>query len=154
VFYPRFQNQAPERIAASEPGRTLTYRELDRAASAAAATLRARGAGPEKLVAITGARGLDFLVTLLGTMRAGAAWLPLDPQAPPERRRRLLESARPDVVVDLPQEWTGELPVEPLEPGNLAYVIFTSGSTGLPKAAMVEHAGMETISMLKSRLYN
>lgn len=145
MLYSRFQLQSPERIAAVEPGRSLTYRQLDRAASAAASTLRARGAGPEKLVAIVGSRGIDFLITILGAVRAGAAWLPLDPHAPPERQRRLLESARPDDVIDLnePPAWVGELPVEPLKPHHLAYVMFTSGSTGLPKAAMIEHGGME-----------
>ncbi len=142
MFFPRFLAQDPTRVAASEAERVVTYGELERASSAAAATLAARGAGPEVLVGLRGQRGIDFLVAILGCIRAGAAWLPLDPQTPPERLARLLESARPELVVDVGTAWSGELSVVALEPGNLAYVIFTSGSTGLPKGAMVEHRGM------------
>jgi len=150
----------------------VTYAELDRRARAVAAAVAARGAGREDVVAVLAERGVDLLATIIGLMRAGAAYLPLDPRWPEVRLGRVLRDARPALVLaspalagtldsafaGLPAPQPPRLPLgEPADersgdpagdrapdtrPGDLAYVIYTSGSTGAPKGAMVEHLGM------------
>jgi amino acid adenylation domain-containing protein/non-ribosomal peptide synthase protein (TIGR01720 family)/FkbM family methyltransferase len=153
----------PHATAAVCGGESRTYGELDRSAARLAAALAARGVGRGHVVGLLVERGLDALAAVLGILRAGAAWLPLDPVHPPRRLRELLERAGAALVLtgegsqDLPgtvrlaellvedTEDGGEAPLPPLpplDPADLAYVIFTSGSTGTPKGAMVEHRGM------------
>ena len=133
----------------------LSLAELDRRSAALAGALIALGAGPDRIVAVALERSLDLPVALLACLRAGAAYLPLDPDHPPERIARILSLSRPVAVLtsaDLaglfppgtplltPPEWptTGGATLAPA-PGDLAYVIFTSGSTGEPKGVAVEH---------------
>ncbi|TDC85609.1 amino acid adenylation domain-containing protein [Micromonospora sp. KC606] len=140
---------------------TLTYRELDRRANQLAHLLRARGVGPERLVGVLLEQSVDLAATLLGVLRAGGAYLPLDPEQPAARLAGMLADARPTVVLtsaelrdrlptDAPVACLGELavaaaavPDTPPESGatgeNLAYVIYTSGSTGTPKGVAVAH---------------
>lgn len=134
---------------------TLSYAQLDRRSQALAAQLAALGAGPEKLVAVALDRSLELSIALLAIMRAGAGYLPLDPEHPPERLARILEMAGPVVLLTsadlqprfpqgtrvlLPADWPheGQAPPTPAGPDNLAYVIYTSGSTGEPKGVMIE----------------
>ncbi|MBT9370157.1 amino acid adenylation domain-containing protein [Rhizobium sp. CSW-27] len=146
---------APDAPAVSFEGRVLTYAELERQSRALAEQLACRGAGPDRLVAVALPRSLDLVVALFAIVRAGAAYLPLDPRHPRERIQRILASARPVAILaglaeqDLfdadtlhPGDWTREpsgatLPVP--QPVHLAYVIYTSGSTGEPKGVMIEH---------------
>ncbi|WP_086661048.1 non-ribosomal peptide synthetase [Lentzea kentuckyensis] len=135
----------------------LTFRELDQRANRLAHHLRSLGAGPDAPVGVLLDRGLDLVPTLLGILKAGAAYLPLDPGAPVDRLRyQLADAAAAIVVTDL--ELPGypgilvdpaglpEQPVTAPETGvgaaDLAYVIYTSGSTGRPKGVMVEHGGL------------
>ncbi len=162
--------RTPQRIAVLHRGRELTYAELNRASDISARVLAARGLGPDSLIAIVAERSADFLVAILGAMKAGAAYLPLDPAHPPLRWTQVLRlagvrllvaeaefeaaalaaveplgEAAPPVVQLADVMGGGSSPdVIPLAPlaSNLAYVIFTSGSTGLPKGAMLEHRGM------------
>lgn len=144
--------QAPA-IRASEG--QLSFAELDRRSAALAAALVARGAGRDRIVAVALERGLDLPVALLAVLRAGAAYLPLDPAHPPERIAAILAQADPVAVLAGPDQaglfppgtallppadWPtqGQAPAGPA-PGDLAYVIFTSGSTGAPKGVAVEH---------------
>ena len=150
---------APERVALAAPGRTVTYGELAREAASLAAELRALGVGPEDRVGIHLERSAEMVVALLATLSAGAAYVPLDPAYPQQRRRLILEDSGAAAVITQ-EHLHGELavagvPVLCLDgprpavapggalprvtPENLAYVIYTSGSTGRPKGVAVTH---------------
>ncbi|MBM7788492.1 non-ribosomal peptide synthetase [Tenggerimyces flavus] len=124
----------------------LTYAELDAHAGRLARRLRERGVGPEDLVAVSIPRSLELVVALYAIHRAGAAYLPVDPDYPAERVAFMLDDARPACVlaladVDLADD--GEpYCVEDLAPSSPAYVIYTSGSTGKPKGVVNTHAGI------------
>ncbi|MGK5637195.1 amino acid adenylation domain-containing protein [Streptomyces sp. URMC 126] len=140
------------------PGRTLSRRELDERAAALADHLTGLGVAPGRPVAVVMHKGWEQVVAVLGILRAGAAYLPVDAGLPPRRVARLLAAAeatvavtRPgteipaglrQVVVDerppTPPARRAEVPVDPDAP---AYVIFTSGSTGEPKGVVIPHAG-------------
>ncbi|TNB90869.1 amino acid adenylation domain-containing protein [Pseudomonas jessenii] len=151
----------PQALAAVEQGQSLTYAELNQRANALAHHLLDLGVRPDDRVAIVARRGLDTLVGLLAILKAGAAYVPLDPAHPAERLSYLLEDSAPIAVLtqralrghlpalsvpvieldqpSWPAEHVGAPKVPGLTPANLAYVIYTSGSTGLPKGVMVEH---------------
>ncbi|RJL11895.1 non-ribosomal peptide synthetase [Paracoccus siganidrum] len=147
---------SPDAPAISFGDRTISFAELDRRSAALAARLSALGAGPGRIVAVALERSLELPVALLAILRAGAAWLPLDPDHPPRRIAAILSRARPAAVLTSPElaglfpgdapllsttDWPleGAAPATPPAPGDLAYVIFTSGSTGEPKGVMIEH---------------
>ncbi|RBL69027.1 non-ribosomal peptide synthetase [Pseudomonas sp. MWU13-2625] len=153
--------QRPQALAAVHQGHCLTYAELNQRANALAHHLLDLGVRPDDRVAIVARRGLDTLVGLLAILKAGAAYVPLDPAHPAERLSYLLEDSSP-IAVLTQSALRGHLPalsvpvieldhptwssahvgapkVPGLTPENLAYVIYTSGSTGLPKGVMVEH---------------
>ncbi|MFI5908320.1 amino acid adenylation domain-containing protein [Dactylosporangium sp. NPDC051541] len=132
----------------------LTYAELDARADALADRLRALGAGPEARVAILLPRSPELVVAVLGVWKAGAAFVALDAETPPARRREVVADAgarlavtTADLAADL--DGTGVHGVVPGEPGDtaagrtprpvdaLAYLVYTSGSTGRPKGVMV-----------------
>ncbi|MVA22013.1 amino acid adenylation domain-containing protein [Agrobacterium vitis] len=136
----------------------LSYGELDQRTAALAEALMERGAGRDTIVAVTLPRSLDLIVALIGILRAGAAYMPLDTSHPKERLDRIFASSRPVVVLSAddgdtvggaaaftPSAW----PVKPWS-GDLAetsgdsaaYVIYTSGSTGEPKGVVVGHAAI------------
>ncbi len=156
--------RTPEALALVAGSTVLTYAELAERSARLAARLRALGAGPEVGVAVCLERNADLIVTLLAVLRAGAFYVPLDPQYPEERLRFLLEDSGARVLVAsrglaaaLPAPETRCLRLDletaaaigPAEPGaevsdavtarNLAYLIYTSGSTGRPKAVAIEH---------------
>ncbi|WIY74457.1 non-ribosomal peptide synthetase [Streptomyces anulatus] len=157
-----FHEQArlrPDAVAIVDEHRSLTYREAARLSAQLAHHLIERGLGPEEVVGISLGRSAEMVVGLLAVLRAGGAFVPLDPQWPATRRAVVVEDARvvlqlnstgktdagePDAVaVDLGAWKYGAHPVDAPEvtvPGaSLAYVIFTSGSTGRPKGAMIRH---------------
>ncbi|MEH1031901.1 amino acid adenylation domain-containing protein [Micromonospora profundi] len=153
----------PTAIAVSGDTERLDYAELDRRANQLGRHLAELGVGPESLVAVNLDRGVDLVVALLGVWRAGAAYLPLDPTHPAERRRRLLadsgagvlltrdalrDEATPDRVVCLDTDRariaacpdTAAVPSP--DPDSVAYAIYTSGSTGHPKGVLITHRGI------------
>ncbi|MDQ1831843.1 non-ribosomal peptide synthetase [Massilia scottii] len=158
----------PERVAAVCSGHSLSYAELDQRSNRIAHALLARGAQADTIVTLMAERGLELLAMMIGVLKAGAAFQPLDVSHPPRRLAELLGlSGAPLLLVagdgaalaDQVLAMTDRAPVcldaracahhgdasPPLAasaPGNLAYVIFTSGSTGKPKGAMVEQRGM------------
>lgn len=163
-----FEDQAartPDAPAIVCDGRTLTYRELDARANAVAWELIRRGAGPEDLVVLALPRTEDLVAGLLGILKSGAGYLPMDPQYLGGRAASVLSEARPRFAVtdtatwrdlppadvsavnldhraawDTPEGTPGDADrISPLRPDNLAYVMYTSGSTGTPKGAAITH---------------
>ncbi|MFI5956136.1 amino acid adenylation domain-containing protein [Cryptosporangium sp. NPDC051539] len=126
--------------------RTLSFAALDARANALAATLRARGVGPETVVGVAVARSLDLPVALLGVLKAGAAYLPLDVSLPEDRRAAMLAEAGAGFVVtpsDLDDSASvGSVDAPAPHRDNAAYLLFTSGSTGRPKGVLVPHAAV------------
>ena len=139
----------------------LSYRELDRRAARVARRLRAIGAGIDARVGVCTADPLDAILAILGILKAGAAYVPLDPEYPAERLAYLVGDARPIAVLGPRSPALAGVPVLPVEdpaasdadlaiPDEpvrvpreaLAYVIYTSGSTGRPKGAMISHAAI------------
>jgi amino acid adenylation domain-containing protein/non-ribosomal peptide synthase protein (TIGR01720 family) len=170
-FHERFAAQAsqtPDAPAVVFEERSLNYRELDEQSNQLASTLRTLGIGPEKLVAILMDRSLEMVVALLGVLKAGGAYLPLDPRFPVERLAMMLEDGAPSVlltqdalasrapkvacpVIRVDSDWPriatqSKLNVSSaVEPENLAYVIFTSGSTGRPKGVQIAHRALTNL---------
>jgi amino acid adenylation domain-containing protein/non-ribosomal peptide synthase protein (TIGR01720 family) len=138
--------RTPDATAVVAEGCTLTYAELDAAANRLARRLVARGAGRGRVVAVKLPRSAELVVALIGVMKSGAAYLPLDPDLPVERVEFLVADADAVAVLDDPLDVMvpGEqTPVEvTLSPADAAYVIYTSGSTGRPKGVVVPHRGV------------
>ncbi|MEU1588450.1 amino acid adenylation domain-containing protein, partial [Micromonospora sp. NPDC005710] len=133
----------PDAVAVVFEGESVSYRELDVRAGAVARYLRSVGVGPESVVGVRMDRGLDLVVALVGVLKAGAAYLPIDPEYPQQRVDVLVADAGAVVVLDSVTGLDGPeaLPVEVSSDGA-AYVLFTSGSTGRPKGVVVSHAGV------------
>jgi len=154
--------RTPDSVAVEFEAQTLTYRQLNSRANQLAHFLRKQGAGPDVLVGVSLDRSLDMVVALLGVLKAGAAYVPLDPTYPADRLAFMVEDSGLKVL--LTQEsllplWSGspaqlvaldrdrsaitaepaEDPAVALRPDNLAYVIYTSGSTGRPKGVQIPH---------------
>src|SRR6185295_7111621 len=157
--------RTPDASAVAFEGKTLTYVALDERASRLARHLRRLGCGPESRVGIALDRSPDLIVALLGILKTGAAYVPIDPDYPRERLAFILEDAAPralltetHLLAGLPpapgavlclDELFASLPDDPGRaapiPGNdlqLAYVLFTSGSTGRPKGVGVSHRSL------------
>jgi amino acid adenylation domain-containing protein len=154
-------------VVSDDAGRRLAYAELDRRANGLAALLRDRGVGPESLVGLHLGRGTPMVVALLAVLKAGAAYLPLDPVYPAERLRFMVDDALPALVLTsgltsampadgvptldldaLATDWpeASEPPTSNLQRASLAYVIYTSGSTGRPKGVQVTHGGLVNLT--------
>ncbi|HKV10807.1 MAG TPA: amino acid adenylation domain-containing protein, partial [Thermoanaerobaculia bacterium] len=154
--------ETPEAVALVEGGKTWSYAELERRSGRLAAYLRGLGVGPESLVGVHLDRSAEMVAALLGILRAGGAYLPLDPAYPAQRLAFMLEDGGVRVALSrsglpaLPAgvqvveidtareeiERAGEAPRVEADPDRLAYVIYTSGSTGRPKGVMVSHRGL------------
>ncbi|RKT55883.1 non-ribosomal peptide synthase protein (TIGR01720 family)/amino acid adenylation domain-containing protein [Saccharothrix australiensis] len=144
----RFAEQAartPDRVAVALADDRLTYRELDERANRLAHHLIGLGASPERLVALLLPRSVDLVVAVLGVLKSGAAYLPIDPAYPADRIAGVLADADPAVVLDAVPDLTGYPATAPdvrLTPDNAAYVIYTSGSTGRPKGVVIPHGNV------------
>ncbi|MFE0177215.1 non-ribosomal peptide synthase/polyketide synthase [Streptomyces sp. NPDC059002] len=161
-----------ERPAIIDDAQTLTYAELDARANRLARLLIERGAGSERFVAVAMPRSADLVVGALAALKAGAAYLPVDPDQPDDRVAYLLTDARPAVLVTttdtaarLPDARCASVLLDdaataaalaaqpsdaigdaergaPVRPDHAAYMIYTSGTTGRPKGVVVSHAGV------------
>ncbi|HEU0298364.1 MAG TPA: amino acid adenylation domain-containing protein, partial [Longimicrobium sp.] len=152
--------RTPGAPAVVSRGGVMPYAELDARSAALAVELRSLGVGPESVVGVFVEWSPELPVALLGAMRAGGAYLPLDPSLPPERiallldesraaavvatpsvRARLPETAVPVAVIDTTEPVGPADPAElpEIDPGSAAYLFYTSGSTGTPKGVLVPH---------------
>ncbi|MCK5573956.1 MAG: amino acid adenylation domain-containing protein, partial [Bacteroidetes bacterium] len=159
----------PDAVAVSFEDEHITYRSLNERANQLAHHLRSLGVGAEDIVGICVERSVEMVVGMLGVLKAGGAYLPLDPTYPVERLRYMLEDSGVGILLtqrrildDLPisdvttvcldadREELQKHPVEDLSsivgPQNLAYMIYTSGSTGLPKGTLLTHLGLHNFT--------
>jgi amino acid adenylation domain-containing protein len=154
--------RSPERVAVRCGGTQLSYAGLHRRAERLAQRLREHGVGPETVVGVHLERSAELVIALLAVLKAGGAYLPLDPGYPGQRLAFMLSDAAVPVVLTAPgsdlQLAEGSVTVlnvsaqagrgrprvrlPAAEPENLAYVIYTSGSTGRPKGVQVPHRGI------------
>jgi natural product biosynthesis luciferase-like monooxygenase protein len=154
-------DRAPDRVALTFEGASLSYAALDAAANRLAHVLRGMGVGPDVLVALCVPRSADLVIAALAIQKAGGAYVPLDPAYPADRLAIYIEDSAAPIIVAR-SDTLGALPASGAQvmvmdtdpavaaahatrvasgagPENLAYVIFTSGSTGRPKGVMIEH---------------
>ncbi len=157
--------QTPESLAIAFEDRRLTYRELDRRSNQLARRLRTLGAGPGVRVGLCLDRSVEMVVGLLGILKAGAAYVPLDPTFPPERLRFMADDAHLSLLVSTaalagslgvprerqvlldddataiatPPDSQLSMAAYGARPEDPAYVIYTSGSTGAPKGVVIPH---------------
>ncbi|WP_248796185.1 non-ribosomal peptide synthetase [Pseudomonas sp. MWU13-2105] len=186
LIHQRFETQAanhPQRTALVYGEQTLTYQALNRRANGIARALLGQGVRPDDRVAILALRGVDMLCAVLAVLKAGAAYVPLDPAYPAERLAYLLDDSAPVALLaqsacldallahDVPVLKLDELNREDaaadsaldrnpqadelgLGPQHLAYVIYTSGSTGLPKGVLVEHGNVARLFDATAELFD
>jgi amino acid adenylation domain-containing protein/FkbH-like protein len=168
--------RSPQATAVVCGGERLSYAELNARANRIAHYLRKQGAGRDVLVGVFLERTPDLLAAILGVLKSGAAYVPLDPGYPAERLRAILEDANAAVVLTQPslmgelekssarvialdREW-GKIGVESeanpgveVRPQDLGYVLFTSGSTGRPKGVAIEQHSAVTLVQWAQREY-
>ena len=172
--------QAPSSVALVWGDTSVSYGELNARANRLARRLRRWGIGPDRLVGLALARSPDMMVALLAVLKAGGAYLPLDPDYPDDRLAHMLRDSATKLVLtesallkrfapvfrdtgvealrlDEPQQWragddASNLDVE-IHPDSLAYVIYTSGSTGTPKGVTVSHGPLAMHCEAIGRLY-
>ncbi|MGK3964008.1 amino acid adenylation domain-containing protein [Sorangium sp. So ce118] len=170
-------DRTPDAVALVFEGRQLTYSELERRANQVAWALRAMGVGPEARVGLYLDRSIEMMVGLLGVLKAGAAYVPLDPAYPRRRLDFMVSDAEPAVFLthkavrsSLPERAAGVLCFDEdrellsrqpgqriasgATPSSLAYVIYTSGSTGVPKGVLVEHRGLAPLARALSERFD
>ncbi len=165
-------DRTPDAVAVTHGDAKLTFRELDLRANALAHRLHDLGVGPDVLVGVCLERSIELVVAILGVLKAGGGYVPLDPAYPRERLQVMLEDARAPVLIADPKAASGlrltglhvldpsttsadaSRPHRRSHPDNLAYAIFTSGSTGRPKPVGIrQRAVSNLISALGSRVY-
>jgi len=170
---------APYATAVVCEGQSLTYAELNAKANQLARYLRTKGAGPDRLIALCVERSVEAIIGILGILKSGSAYVPLDPSHPQERLKLLLKDAAPRMILvqgkgrnavsfatvpcfSLDGDWTEiaghcESNLDARTWGassrNLAYAIYTSGSTGMPKGVVVEHRNVINLWQGLQRIY-
>jgi amino acid adenylation domain-containing protein len=174
--------RTPHAVAVVDGSRTITYAALDARANRLARQLVTRGAGPERRIALLLEPSVDMVVAMLAALKAGGAYLPIDPEQPDGRVSLLLDDALPVCVVTtraqierLPaahhdgcvdveaagdrrsgeagRAFTGRDRTNSLRPAHPAYVIYTSGSTGVPKGVVVTHGNVTRLFEVTRRLF-
>ena len=166
----------PEKQAVVSANGSITYGELDRRANQVAHYLQKQGVGPETLVGLCTDRSVEMFIGMLGIMKAGAAYVPMDPAYPAERLAFMMQDGAMPVVLTqahllgklstekhtcicLDRDWeqiaveSEEAPQVAFRPDQLAYVIYTSGSTGTPKGVEVEHGSLLNLIAWHQRTY-
>jgi amino acid adenylation domain-containing protein len=161
--------RTPDGIAAEYEGERITFGELNRQANQVARWLRGLGVGPESLTGVSMRTGLRRLAAMLGILKAGGGYVPLDPALPAERLAFMINDTgmtvvltdqanvdsgpATDVSLNVDAEWEQILGLDSsaltstgVTPANVAYVIYTSGSTGQPKGVIVEHRNVVNLA--------
>ncbi|MFZ5515906.1 MAG: amino acid adenylation domain-containing protein [Candidatus Zhuqueibacterota bacterium] len=167
----------PDAVAATYEAASLTYGELNKKANQLARNLLASGLKPEQFVGICMERSLDMVVGILATLKAGGAFVPLDPAYPSERLAYMISDSRLTILLSqerlkpaLPENSARTIFLDsqgaevfqgddsnvnlPIVPENLAYMIYTSGSTGKPKGTMLQHRGMCNLAQAQQRAFD
>lgn len=167
---------SPENPALVFEGQSITYGELNRRANRLAHYLREFGVGPEDLVGICMERSPEMIVAVLGVLKAGGAYLPLDPAMPSARFAFMFDNAKPSFLLTQERIFDrlkkpacahicldrniGQLasrsvdnPVRQTQPDNLAYVIYTSGSTGKPKGVLLYHRALVNLVLAQAKMF-
>ncbi|NEO76293.1 non-ribosomal peptide synthetase [Moorena sp. SIO4G3] len=170
-------DKTPNAIAVVYEAQTLTYQELNERANQLAHYLQSLGVTTETLVGICIERSLDMIVGLLGILKAGCAYVPLDPAYPSERKAFMLEDSNVTVlltqstlvdglpnsllqVICLDRDWSvisqhpQQNPGSDVSSNNLVYIIYTSGSTGIPKGVAIEHRGLLNLIAWHQRAFS
>ncbi|UII23763.1 non-ribosomal peptide synthetase [Fulvivirga ligni] len=168
-------SQHPDRVAISFGGESLTYKELNEYANRVAHYLLSVGVVPGSVVALLLDRSLNMLIGIFGVLKAGAGYLPLDPDLPEQRVSYMLDQSRAGILLSQAnylEQFSAYLPVQDIDspvitdspntnPGievtgsDLAYCIFTSGSSGRPKGVMMSQGSViNLVKGLESRVYN
>ncbi|GAA2267733.1 hypothetical protein GCM10010430_61150 [Kitasatospora cystarginea] len=164
LFFEDRARENPDAVALVHSGGTVRYRDLDRTANGIARRLRALGAGPDQVVAVSVRRGPAMIAAVLGVLKAGAAYLPIEPSAPVDRAAAMLADAGARLLLTTSDTERGPAPagitVAEIDRGivpcdtpppptadadSIAYVIFTSGSTGRPKGVTVAHRSVRNL---------
>ena len=158
--------RTPDNIALQFGEHQLTYRELNQRANQVAHALIQRGVQPDDMVGVHVDRSIEMIVALLGVLKAGGCYLPMDPDYPRDRRLLMVEDAEPKVILtqahrqgqlehncelclDDASLWSNlstENPAVAVTSNHLAYIIYTSGSTGRPKGVMIEHRALSNFA--------
>jgi amino acid adenylation domain-containing protein len=169
--------RTPDATALVYEQQGLSYRELNLRANQLAHYLRGLGVGPEACVAVFMERSAELVIALLGILKAGGGYVPIDPAYPRERVEYILRDAAVVTVITqqhllekLPEhglsvlaldggtaelvQWPGTNLSNEVTPENLAYIIYTSGSTGTPKGVMVSHANVSRLLVATQRWFN
>lgn len=177
-FIQLFREQASkfpdQRIAIDQTGH-ITYEKLNNKSDNLARLLVKLGIKPNDLVGLCSSSNIDFIVSMLGIIKAGAAYLPLDPEYPNERLQHMVKDSNPTAILIEPQFsslFKGNKVIEIdqkifdreyylpsnlsntlIQPENLAYVVYTSGSTGLPKGVMITHESLANVALAHREYY-
>ncbi len=155
--------KTPNKVAVSFENKTLTYDELNKRANKLAHGLIMKGMKQENIVALMVSHSLELFIGIMGALKAGCAYLPIDPNYPRERIEYILEDSKAAILITDAEDQSNvskfnlevinlndervyskkiENPTSIAKPHNLAYLIYTSGSTGKPKGTMIEHRGL------------
>jgi len=182
LLHELFEVQAdlhPDNVALEFAGARVTYAELERRANKLARFIRAAGAGRGQIVGILLCRSVEVYVAMLAVLKAGAAYVPMDPEYPPERVAYILRDSGATMLIsesefashllpDGPRVVLVDAQVEDLanqssqrlrredtgnEPGDLAYLIYTSGSTGKPKGVEIEHRSISHLARAEAKVF-
>ncbi len=139
----------PENIAVKYGNNSITYRELDEKSDCVAGYLREQGIGRNNNVAVLGERCIETIINILGILKAGAAYVPLDPDYPEERKRYIMDNSgsmlllTPNLLSEYDLSiYKVQAPKEYDNIEDVAYVIYTSGSTGRPKGVVTTHCAV------------
>lgn len=176
TIYQLFEEQVektPEAFAATFEQEQVTYRELNEKANQLARVLRTKGVGPNQIVGLMAERSLETVIGILGIIKAGGAYLPIDPEYPDERIEYMLQNSKATLcltqkslvdeinlpidlmVLDDPDLYSGDGSNLDSQnhPEDLVYIIYTSGSTGNPKGVMIKHQGLVNYATWASKMY-